>query len=484
MSIRKCCIIDIIIDNGDALKKLLSAFLTGALFINLILSFPIQAFADEYTDAMEERKSWPIQSNEIANWPEGPAVGAASALLMDADTGIVLYEKNIHDKMYPASTTKLLTCMLAMEKENSSLNDMVSFSYDAVHSVTWDASNMGMDAGEAMTLEDCLYGIMVLSANEVCNAVAEYVSGDIDTFVSLMNKRAKEIGCNDSHFNNAHGYTDPDHYTTAYDLALIGREYFKNEFLAKVSRTKTYHWLPTDTQPDDIWLSTKNYFINGTYELEGLIGSKTGYTDESRQVLVTAAERNGLNLICVVMEEETPYQYIDSEALFNYGFNNFQHVKVADYETRYDLKNDSFFLIGYDVFGNSSSFISLDTDSQIILPKNCSFDDLNSSITYRDDDASILADIDYDYNGKYLGSASLVVAKEEETSFVFTKEDEFMEINEEEPTFIYVNRIIRWIGIALGVLCVALLFKRIISSFHFARNRKYIKRSDYRKRRR
>ena len=92
MSIRKCCIIDIIIDNGDALKKLLSAFLTGALFINLILSFPIQAFADEYTDAMEERKSWPVQSNEIANWPEGPAVGAASALLMDADTGIVFYE--------------------------------------------------------------------------------------------------------------------------------------------------------------------------------------------------------------------------------------------------------------------------------------------------------------------------------------------------------------------------------------------------------
>ena len=110
--------------------------------------------------------------------------------------------------------------------------------------------------------------------------------------------------------------------------------------------------------------------------------------------------------------------------MFNYGFNNFQHVKVADYETRYDLKNDSFFLIGYDVFGNSSSFISLDTDSEIVLPKNCTFDDLNSSITYRDDDVSVLADIDYDYNGKYLGSASLVVAKEEETSFVFTKEDE------------------------------------------------------------
>ncbi len=289
-------------------------------------------------DDSEERKTWEIQSNLIENWPEGPQIGAASAVLMEADSGIILYEKNIHEKNYPASTTKLMTCLLAMEKENVSLNDMVPFSVDAVYSVPWDGSNMGMDAGEAMTLEECLYGILVLSANEVSNAVGEYISGDAQSFVQLMNDRALELGCTDTHFNNAHGYTDPEHYTSAHDLALIGREFFKHELLCKMSRTRLYHWYPTSTQPDDIYLASKNYFLTGEYYCEGLVGSKTGFTDESRQCLVTCAERNGMTLICVIMKEETPYQYDDTLALFNYGFNNFEKIKVANYETKYNMQ--------------------------------------------------------------------------------------------------------------------------------------------------
>ncbi len=463
-------------------SKILKQLNTFLLLISFLL-FPISARADHLSE-MEERKSWPIQSNEVENWPEGPAIGSASAILMDADSGIILYEKNIHEEMFPASTTKLMTCLLAMEKEGVKLSDMVPFSYEAVYTVPWDGSNMGMDAGEAMTLEDCLYGILVLSANEVSNAVGEYVSGDIDSFVELMNKRAKELGCENTHFNNAHGYTDSNHYTSAYDLALIGREFFKNELLAKMSRTKRYHWYPTDTQPDDIDLPSRNYFLNGSYNYNGLVGSKTGFTDESRQVLVTCAERNGMRLVCVVMMQETPYQYDDTVTLFNYGFNNFEKIKVADYETKYVLESENFFETDYDVFGNSSSFMSLDSDSEIILPKNCSFSDLTSNLIYREDNPTVLADIEYSYNGKYLGSASLMVSKEEETSFVF-KEDEVIEEKEEEkPTFIYVNRIIKWIGIVFGVVFVVFLIKRIISNFHFARNRKYIMRNYKKKRRR
>ncbi len=475
------------IKTGDILNnyiKLKKVLFSGFLSINLILSLSLNAYADKFTDAMEERRSWPVKSNEIENWPEGPAVGAASAILLEAETGIILYEKNVDEKMFPASTTKLMTCMLAMEKEGSSLKDMVSFSYDAVHSVTPDASNMGMDAGEAMTLEDCLYGIMVLSANEVCNAVAEYTSGSVDSFVDLMNERAESIGCKNTHFNNAHGYTDPDHYTSAYDLALIAREFFKNEFLAKVSRTCTYHWYPTDTQPDDIWLSSKNQFLNKTYSLEGLIGSKTGFTDESRQVLVTGAERNGITLICVVMEEETPYQYIDSLALFNYGFNNFTRIKVADNETKYDMKNESFFVTGYDVFGDSSSFISLDPDSEIILPKNCEFTDLDSKLIYKDDDESVLADIEYSYNGKYLGNAGLIVEKDNKTSFIFGDTNEFIEETEDnDTTFIYVNNIIKVVAIIVGILFVYLIIRRIFSAFHFSGRRHYYVKPRKRKKR-
>ena len=463
------------------MKKRLIHLLSGLLILIISYINCIPAYAD-YLEDMEERKSWPVQSNQIENWPEGPAIGSASAILMDADTGIILYEKNIHDKMYPASTTKLMTCLLALEKEGASLSDMVDFSVEAVYSVSWDSSNMGMDAGESMTLEDCLYGILVLSANEVSNAVAEYVSGDISSFVDLMNERAKELGCVDTHFNNAHGYTDENHYTSAYDLALMGREFFKNELLAKMSRTRIYHWYPTDTQPDDIYLASKNYFLNGGYNCEGLVGSKTGFTDESRQVLVSCAERNGMRLICVVMEQETPYQYEDTLALFNYGFNNFSKVKVADYETKYDLKDEQFFKTDYDVFGDSSSFLSLDPTSEIIMPKNCNFSDLTSELSYIDDDENVLADINYSYNGKYLGSGSLIVDRHDETSFVFTDENAFMVIEEEKPIFIYINTIVKVIAIIAGVLVIVLIIKRIVNSFHFARRRKYILRESRKRR--
>ena len=456
--------------------------ISGLFASLLIITVPFSSYAGVLDD-MEERKTWEVQSNLIENWPEGPAIGAASAVLMEADTGIILYEKNMHDQMYPASTTKLMTCLLAMEKEGASLNDMVDFSVEAVYSCPYDGSNMGIDAGESMTLEDGLYGILLLSANEVSNGVGEYVSGDAESFVNLMNERAKELGCTDTHFNNAHGYTDSEHYTSAHDLALIAREFFKNELLAKISRTLTYHWYATDTQPDDIYLSTKNYFVRGIYECEGLVGSKTGYTDESRNCLVTCAERNGMRLICVIMKEETPYQYEDTLALFNYGFNNFEKIKVSDYETRYTMDSENFFKTDYDVFGDSSSFLSLDTDSEIILPKNCEFSDLYSTLTYRDDGSNVLADISYSYNGKYLGEATLVTEVNKEQSFVFSNEDEFMEEStEEEQTFIYVNRIVRWVAIAAGVLVLILILKKIISSFHFARRRKYIIR-DSRKRR-
>lgn len=465
------------------MKNKLFRLLTGLLVLfTIINSSSLYSFAN-MLDEMEERKTWEIQSNLIENWPEGPAIGAASAVLMDAETGIVLYEKNIHEKMFPASTTKLMTCLLAMEKKDAKLSDMVEFSYEAVYTCPWDGSNMGIDAGEKMTLEDSLYGILLLSANEVSNGVGEYVSGDPQSFVDLMNNRAKELGCQNTHFNNAHGYTDPDHYTTAYDLALIGREFFKNELLSKISRTLTYHWYPTDTQPDDIYLSSKNYFLRGIYDCEGIVGSKTGYTDESRNVLVTCAERNGIKLICVIMMEETPYQYEDTLALFNYGFNNFEKVKVCDNETRYTMKSQNFFKTKYDVFGDSSSFLSLDTNSEIILPKTCTFTDLSSELEYRNDSPTALADIVYKYNGKYLGKATLVTYETEEQSFVFTTEDKFLsEEKEETPTIIYVNRIIKGVCIAVGVLVVILIIKRIISSFHFARRRKYIIRNSRKRR--
>ncbi|MBQ0036005.1 MAG: D-alanyl-D-alanine carboxypeptidase, partial [Firmicutes bacterium] len=316
-------------------------------------------------------------------------------------------------------------------------------------------------------LEECLYGVLVVSANEVANAIAEYVSGDIDSFVELMNKRAQELGCVDSHFNNPHGYSDPDHYTSAYDLAMIGKEFFDNELLSRISRTPTYHWYPTDYQPDDIVLGSTNYFMKGRKYCEGLIGSKTGFTDESRQCLVTACQRNGLKLICVVMSEETPYQYDDTLTLFNYGFSNFDLLKVSDYETRYTITKESFFHSDSDVFGNSDDFLVLDDVSKIIVPSTLSFADLDSKVDYSNSQDNILATVKYSYNNVYLGSASLLFVTDDDD--VFTFDENYIETDEteEEPTFIYINHIIYGI-ISIAVLFIVITFlHKILSNFHF-----------------
>lgn len=450
---------------------------------SIMLFTPIFSYADsDDVSYMEENRLMSVKTNEVDNWPVGPTVSAYSAILMDADTGVILYEKNAHEKMYPASTTKLMTCVLAMEKEGSNLNDLVDFSYDAVMSIPRDASNMGMDPGEKMTLEECLYGVLVISANETANAIAEYVSGDIPSFVDLMNERAKEMGCLNTHFNNAHGYTDPDHYTTAYDLAQISRVFFKSELLSKICRTPTYHWYATEYQPDDFVLASTNYFFRGMKSCEGLVGSKTGYTDESRNTLVSCAERNGMKLICVVMKEETPYQYDDTNLLFDYGFSNFEKISVSDYETKYTVTDESFFHSDQDVFGSSAPILAMDNNAKIILPKTTSFDDLNSSIEINSEtDSDLVATVTYDYHGMYLGKTSIYFSKALESEFVFDETEIIQEEENKKPTYIYINQIIYAVLGLFGLVVIFTLFKKLFSNFHFGKKIKIAKRIKKRK---
>ena len=194
---------------------------------------------------------------------------------------------------------------------------------------------MGMDVGQSITMEQCLYGILVYSANEVCNAVGEHIAGSISGFVDMMNAKAAELGCTDSHFVTTNGLHDENHYTSPYDLATIARAFFSNETLTRIAGTSHYTIEPTATQPDLIDLYTHNKLTNNTYPYEGYIGGKTGYTSQAHQTLVSCAERNGMKLICVVMKEDAPAQFTDTIALFDYGFNNFSRVNVAQNETNY-----------------------------------------------------------------------------------------------------------------------------------------------------
>ncbi|MBR4667163.1 MAG: D-alanyl-D-alanine carboxypeptidase [Butyrivibrio sp.] len=392
-------------------KTAYKGFLSLLILAFSLIQFSVVSFADtpDYAAEAALRKELPIQSNETSGWPDGPEIGAEAAIVMDAGTGTILYAKNIHEELYPASTTKIMTCLLAVE--NASLGDTIKFSNDAVFSVPHDGSSIGMDVGEAITLEQALYGVMVGSANEVANAVGEHVSGSIDDFIKLMNTRAKELGCTNTHFNNTNGLQDENHYTSAYDLALIARAFFDNELLCRIGNTPRYHFTPTATQPDDFYLNNKHKLINGEIKYDGIIGGKTGYTSLARETLVTCAEKNGIRLICVVLKEESPAQFTDTVTLFDYGFNNFQLLNVAENDTRY-MPNDSlFFESEHDVFGRSGTILNIDDDSTLIIPRTAKITDTTYNISYdiSDEDKlahpTAIAKVNYSYNGVPIGEA-------------------------------------------------------------------------------
>ena len=462
------------------------AALTAAMF--LISIAPLNVFAapattEEALADAEERKLLPVESNRIENWPAGPAIGAQSAILLEANTGVVLYAKNIDEKLYPASTTKLMTCLIAAE--NSQLDEMVTFSHDAVFNLEPGSSNIGIDEGQSMPMEECLYGILVASANEVANAVAEHIAGSQDAFAEMMNKKAAELGCKNSHFMNAHGLYDEDHYVSAYDLALIAKAFFQNELLAKIGNTAFHHFIATSTQPDDFIWRNKHELVTGNIPYEGIKGGKTGYTDEARQTLVTCAEQNGMKLICVILKEESPEQFYDTVKLFDYGFTNFTVANVAENETRYSIQNSNFFNTSSDIFGNSSPILSLNQDSYLIMPKNASFSELDSEISYNTTNEQEVAMIQYYYHGAYMGTATLDLASTSHISYEFTENNDAV-IDAEEQNVIVINIKLILIGILVttAIIIAIIIIRSIIRSYNFLDNRRTVRRRKWNKRNR
>lgn len=281
-----------------------------------------------------------LWSEALTVWATGdtsvskPTVAAESAILMDAQSGTTMFEKDIYTKRYPASITKILTCLVA--RKHAELNEVVTFSNEAVFGIERNSSNIGIDVGETMTMEECLYAILLASANEVASAVAEHVGGSVEGFTQMMNEEAKALGCQNSNFVNANGLPDENHYTTAYDMALITRAFFADEVLTEIAGSVFYHINETPTQPDEIDLQNHHRMLVGCrygskYSYEYTLGGKTGYTDVARQTLVTCAQKDDMRLICVVLKDETPDHYLDTTNLMEYGFANFSQLGGKGY---------------------------------------------------------------------------------------------------------------------------------------------------------
>ncbi|WP_031513397.1 D-alanyl-D-alanine carboxypeptidase family protein [Desulfofalx alkaliphila] len=250
-----------------------------------------------------------------------PQVVGESAVLMDAKTGQVLYQKNPDKKMYPASTTKMLTALVALERGN--LEDEVTASSNAVNTA---GSAIGLQTGEKLTLEHLLYALMLVSANDAAEAIAEHLAGTVEQFCHIMNDTARLMGARNTHFTNPHGLPDENHYTTAYDLAVIARHAMKNTEFMKIAGAKSKIISRDDPEA---WTDLYNHnSLLSRYE--HAVGIKTGYTRVAQQCIVAAAEKDGRELIAVVLKTKGVNIWSDAITLLEYGFNNFQPHKLID----------------------------------------------------------------------------------------------------------------------------------------------------------
>ena len=459
-----------------SLKKGLASMVLAAVGFSQIL-MPVRA--GHVSEAV-------TSSSLDANWPSGPSVNSQAAILIEAETGTILYEKNIHQKMYPASITKTLTTLIAYEM--CELDEQVTFTQEALSTIPYDSSRIWVDRGNYMDMEDCLAAILIMSANDVAAGVAEHIGGTLDAFADIMNERAEELGCLNTHFVNSHGYHDPDHYTTAYDMAQIGRAFFDIDLLCTLAKERNFKHGPTDGQPKPIneWNQNK-LLATRAYEYEYLVGSKTGYTSDAGQTLISCAQKDGMKLICVVLNAVTPNQYKDTISLFDFGFSNFTTLKIAENDQTYITTDTSYSTDAVDVLGDSTPLLSMNMDSIIVLPKAAAFEDTTSYITMNPETEGSMALAHYQYGTRNIGNAQIYVTAtteplpEDLSSMEQTEpiapNDEVSEkapADTEKKAFPILKtlaRIIIYIVVAGFVIFALLLLYRAYARYHYSRTK-------------
>ncbi len=340
---------------------------------------------------LKEIYDMPVQSNEIKGWPKGPGTYGDAAIVMDAGTGAILYAKNIDEHFYPASITKVLTALVALE--NGKFEDPVVVSEDCVSFLEPGDSSIGLKKGNEITLEQALYATLLASANEAAYAVGENVGKnaghDYAWFLEQMNERCRELGGTNSNFANTNGLPDPDHYTCARDMALIGSEMFKYPEFFKIVQTMQYEIPASDTCQQHIF-QQKHKMLNessGEY-YKYAVGGKTGYTPDALNTLITMADKDGMQLVCVVLHTQSGHHYGDTRKLFDYGYKNFTKTPVEGNETSQDV----------------GEILEEEGGGYVLLPKGVEFTDLEMELV-PDDANDGKATLNYIYEGNLVGKA-------------------------------------------------------------------------------
>ncbi len=397
--------------------------LTFAMVIVLCFAFLQQSFAapTRNTAASKSAKTGTIvMENKFLQPPDVQYSDAA--LLLDMNSGRLLYGKNIDKRVFPASTTKIMTGILAIELGN--LDEIVTASPEAIEPITIYDSQMGLRVGESLRLKHLVNAMLIPSANDAANVIAVHLAGSIEDFAAMMNQKAKELGMNHTHFENACGMHDDNHYTTARDLSILAQYAMKNETFCKIVKTATYRIPPTNKFDDSRILENTNLFLSSAFHRNALCtGIKTGHTSEAGYCLVSSAQKNEMYLLSIVLGcpnedlESKAYSYIDSKSLYDFGFQNYINKKVA---TPGDIVHSAKV---YEAKGKTPVNLTVDTPiNALISSGNSDRQEIEAEFNLPEQipapiaAGSVLGTVTYSYHGTKMGTANLISINDVERS--------------------------------------------------------------------
>lgn len=390
------------------LNMIICALLSASIIVTPVLAVPEGEKTEEDKAVHEKEKEVPDENghytveythdivpdtNKIKGWPKGPLINSESAILMDMDTKEIIYAKNPYKEQYPASITKLLTVLVALDYAKP--DDKVEISQASIDFLKPGDAHIAMQPGEIISMEDALYAVLFASANEVSYAVAEnvgkkYLNGGYNEFIQKMNEKSKEIGCKNSHWVNANGLHDKDHYTSAYDMALIGAEIYKNPLFNEMMEGFE-HVIPPTNLVDEKRVFQQHHKMtwkNGKYYYENCKGGKTGYTDDAQTTLVTLADDGERKFAAVLLYDRGGQAYNQTRELFDYGYEKFVKVKPSEKDDNSDI----------------GSF--LEPDTGLSLPEGVKFDELESEL-YANANDSGKGTVTYKYNDNPIGTFNI-----------------------------------------------------------------------------
>ena len=352
----------------------------------------------------------------VSNAAEAPSIDTGSVYLMDNRTTRPLYTKNENTKMYPASTTKIMTAILTLE--NCDLDEVVTANYDALSNIPQGYTVADIQVGEQLTVEQLLELLLVHSANDAANVLAEYVGGSIDSFVSMINTKLNELGLNDTHFTNAYGLHDDNHYTTAKDMAFLMKYCLQNETFWKISGQASCAIPATNMWGPRKYDSTNLLLIAGNeYYYQYVFSGKTGFTSQAQHCLVTAAYNNDLELICVVLGNDDRFNV--TRSLYEYAFSNYELKNIIN-------ENDVVTNITVENASNDTKSLDLLISETIpaLVEKNADTKlnpiiDLNDNISAPIFKGDVLGKVTYSINGVNY-TTNLIASHDVEESNVLT----------------------------------------------------------------